>query len=84
MKGRKLVDITGNRYNHLTVLGFSHIGERRRSYWSCQCDCGNVAILRKDSFAYPYSTVKSCGCWHKEESSRRITEYNKNKKKDRD
>lgn len=67
-----LIDITGNRYNKLTVLKFDHIGKRRRSYWKVQCDCGNIKILRKDEFAYSYSKVKSCGCWHREESSKRI------------
>lgn len=68
---QKIVDITGKKYNKLTVLGFHHIGKRRRSYWKCQCDCGEIVILRKDSFMYPYSKVKSCGCWHREESSKR-------------
>lgn len=68
---QKLVDISGKKYNKLTVLGFDHIEGRRRSYWKCQCDCGNIVILRKDEFIYPYSHTKSCGCWHIEESSKR-------------
>lgn len=69
---QKIIDITGNVYNKLTVLGFDHIGERRRSYWKCQCECGNIKILRKDEFIYPYSKIKSCGCWHREESRKRL------------
>lgn len=69
---QQLIDITGNTYNFLEVIEFSHIGERRRSYWKCKClRCGQTVTLRKDSFAYPYSKVKSCGCWHIEESSQR-------------
>ena len=68
---QKIVDISGNKYNKLTVLGFDHIGERRRSYWKCQCDCGNIVVLRKDDFIYPYSHTKSCGCWYIEESKHR-------------
>lgn len=68
---QELVDISGNKYNRLTVLEFDHIGSRRRSYWKCQCDCGNIVVLRKDDFVYSYSHTKSCGCWHKEESSKR-------------
>ena len=68
---QQLIDITGQRRNRLTVLGFDHIGNRRRSYWKCRCDCGNEVILRKDAFYYPYSHIKSCGCWHREESSNR-------------
>lgn len=73
---QKLIDISGNKYNKLTVLRFHHIGYRKdgksRSYLECQCDCGNIVVLRKDEFIYPYSKVKSCGCWHREESSKRL------------
>ena len=74
-----LIDITGNEYGFLKVLEFSHIGNRRRSYWKCQCQrCGKIKILRKDTFIYPYSKVKSCGCWHVNESSARA-KISKNK-----
>ena len=72
---QKLIDITGNKYHHWSVLGFDHIWYRKngksRSYWKCRCDCGNIVVLRKDGFIYPYSKTKSCGCWHIEESSKR-------------
>lgn len=72
---QQLIDITGNKYNFLTVLGFDHTfirpNGKTRSYWKCQCDCGNIIVLRKDEFIYPYSKIKSCGCWHREESSMR-------------
>lgn len=72
---QKLIDITGNRYGYLTVLGFSHMEYRKngksRSVWKCECDCGNIVLLRKDQFIYPYSNYRSCGCWHRIESSRR-------------
>lgn len=65
---QEIVDITGNEYGRLLVIGFDHIGARRRSYWKCRCECGKEIVLRKDSFAYKYSRQKSCGCWHREES----------------
>lgn len=64
-----LIDISGNVYGYLKVIRFSHMGNRRRSYWECEClRCGKIVTLRKDSFVYSYSKVKSCGCWHPEES----------------
>ena len=64
-----LIDITGNTYNFLHVLSFSHIGKRRRSYWNCEClRCGKNVVLRKDAFAYSYSKTKSCGCWKPDNS----------------
>ncbi len=42
MPKAELIDISGNKYHRLTVLRFSHMGNRRRSYWECRCDCGNI------------------------------------------
>jgi len=76
---QELIDITGNTYGYLKVLKFSHIGNRRRSYWDCEClKCGKIVTLRKDAFVYSYSKVKSCGCWHIEESKQRA-KVSKNK-----
>lgn len=75
-----LIDITGNEYGFLKVIRFSHIGNRRRSYWECECQrCGKIVTLRKDDFAYKYSKTKSCGCWHIEESRIRAN-LSRNKK----
>ena len=74
--GQKLIDITGNKYGRLIVLSFFYMGKRRRSYWKLQCDCGNIVIMRKDNFCYSHSHVKSCGCWHREESSMRPKDKN--------
>lgn len=76
---QELIDISGNEYGFLRVIRFSHIGNRRRSYWECEClRCGKTVILRKDNFAYSHSKVKSCGCWHIEESKQRA-KVSKNK-----
>lgn len=59
----KLIDITGNKYNRLTVIGLSHIS-KHRSYWKCKCDCGNEIVLRKDMFIHlgKSNQYQSCGC----------------------
>lgn len=76
---KKLIDITGNKYNRLEVIGLSHI-ENRRSYWICKCDCGKIVVLRKDYFAYKWSKVKSCGCLHRENSSFLMYELHRRRK----
>jgi|HubBroStandDraft_4_1064222.scaffolds.fasta_scaffold348795_2 hypothetical protein len=53
------IDLTGKRFGRLTVLGFSHV-KNRKAYWSCQCDCGATnsplgGNLRR-------GRTKSCGC----------------------
>ena len=74
-----LIDIVGNQYGFLKVVRFSHMDNRRRSIWVCEClRCGKHVTLRKDHFAYAHSKVKSCGCWHIEESRIRArNSYNK-------
>ena len=74
-----IVDITGNRYGRLFVIGFDH-ATHGRSYWICRCDCGRIVILRKDHFAYSYSHQKSCGCLHRELSSARMLERHRRRR----
>ena len=53
-----LIDITGNDYNFLHVLGLSHI-HNGESYWRCQCTrCGRSVVVRKNNFAYEWSRQK--------------------------
>lgn len=50
----KLIDITGNKYNMLTVI------ERVGKKWKCECDCGNITYVSGGNLKY--GGVKSCGC----------------------
>lgn len=53
------VDETGNKYNKLYVINFSHIN-RGEAYWNCSCDCGNLCIIQGSNLRR--GSVKSCGC----------------------
>lgn len=54
-----MTDLTGQRFNQWTVLGFSHnIGTRY--YWNCRCDCGKEKAVIAPSLKNGDS--KSCGC----------------------
>lgn len=66
-------DITGNKYNRLSVMGLDRLAGKR-SFWVCKCDCGKTVTLRKDNFAYEYSRQKSCGCLRSKCSSQRKRE----------
>lgn len=52
----KLIDLIGNRYNHLTVVSRS---EKSRKY-VCLCDCGGLFETTKQRLINGRS--KSCGC----------------------
>jgi hypothetical protein len=56
-------DLTGQKYNRLTITSFSHIKDRNY-YWNCKCACGNESVVNAN--ALKRGTTKSCGCWHKE------------------
>ena len=53
-----VIDETGNKYEHLTVISFSHT-HNRQAYWKCLCDCGKETIVRGNSLRQ--GKVKSCG-----------------------
>jgi len=57
MANRK--DITGNKYNRLTALEFSHKG-KKVNYWKCMCDCGKTTTVHIN--ALTSGGTKSCGC----------------------
>ena len=40
-KGNGFNDLIGKKFGRLTVLGLSEKKSGRKSYWVCECDCGN-------------------------------------------
>lgn len=50
----------GRRYGSLVIMEF--VGTRdERGYFKCQCDCGNVVEVRRDSLTS--GRTISCGCY---------------------
>jgi len=68
--GNKPLDLTGQKFNRLTVIKLDSIDKWREYHYCCRCDCGNIKILRRSHLIN--GDVKSCGCWNKE---RRHTGY---------
>lgn len=63
MKGGKPKDdLSGQRFNHLTVVRWLYPEERRnkRNIWLCKCDCGKEVQLPKNKLVAGFT--KSCGC----------------------
>ena len=64
----KMEDLTGRTFNRLTVIRF--IGVTNNQYfWLCRCKCGTYC--EKRGFAIKGGGIKSCGCLHRELSSKR-------------
>ena len=56
---RCVKDLTGNIYGSLTVMKFSY-RENHKSFYECQCNCGNTVVVRSDCLTT--GNTKSCGC----------------------
>lgn len=58
---RKKLDLTGQKFGKLTVLGpAENIGSR--TAWRCQCDCGRETVVKTGHLRSGHT--KSCGCLH--------------------
>ena len=58
----KFEDLTGQKFNKLTVL--KHIGKARtgQSKWLCQCDCPEKQLHAALGSHLKTGNIKSCGC----------------------
>lgn len=61
----KRIDLTGQRFGRLVVLGYSHT-KNGQAFWSCQCDCGNTKQIRGSDLRAGKSL--SCKCLNYEVS----------------
>ena len=71
----KIKDITGQQFGYWTVLGLDTKDTSRYAYWICQCKCGTIKSVMGRNLRNGQS--KSCGCYHKEISSKQISDWNK-------
>jgi hypothetical protein len=60
------IDLTGQRFGRLTVLGYSHT-TKGQAFWDCQCDCGNQKKIRGGDLRSGKSL--SCKCLNYEVST---------------
>ena len=73
---RRVNDLTGKKFGMLTVIGIDDRGTRK-TYWMCQCDCGNVKSVRSDSLQS--GAIKSCGCLKKKQDAMNLTSNHSHK-----
>lgn len=74
----KLIDLTGQRFGRLTVIGRAGIyrAPDQETYcltWRCRCDCGNETVVIGNNLKHGYTN--SCGCLRGEKSSERMKAY---------
>jgi hypothetical protein len=71
-------NISGQKFNRLTVLSFSHVDEWGNAVWNCKCDCGNLTQVGKWRLSKGYT--KSCGCLIEENRAKALTTHGHTKK----
>ncbi len=60
----KLIDLTGQKFNRLTVIERHGSNKHGQPLWLCKCDCGNQIITTTG--ALKSGNTKSCGCFRRE------------------
>lgn len=63
-----LLDLKGEKYNRLTVIGRAPKGDCGKTKWRCRCDCGNIVELFTMHIRSGHT--KSCGCIPRQNSDR--------------
>ncbi len=64
------IDLTGERFERLTVIGLAFPQVGRGTQWECRCDCGTTRLLRTGELRA--GRYKSCGCHRTEELSEKL------------
>lgn len=62
-------DLTGQRFGRLVALSPTDQRVGGSVIWKCQCDCGNIAYVRRNSLVDHHTS--SCGCLRKEATAKR-------------
>lgn len=65
-KGNGFDNLIGRKFGRLTVIGLSEKKSGRKSYWVCECECGNKKLVRSDGLKR--GQVRSCGCLKEEQN----------------
>lgn len=71
--GKKSIDITGQKFNKLTAIKFSHRDKYRCAIWFFKCDCGKK--IQISGISVRKGATKSCGCFKKEYLHKRMTTH---------
>ena len=60
IKRSKYKDLSGMKFNHLTVMYKTDLRSNRQVVWHCKCDCGNETNVSSGHLQSGHT--KSCGC----------------------
>lgn len=74
VKKRLFKDLTGQKFGRLTAIkpvenNTNSNSQSMMTKWFCRCDCGNECIVQSRNLIQNHT--KSCGCYNKEQASKR-------------
>ena len=72
----KLKDLTGCTFGRLTVIRRDLTRGTKKTYWLCQCICGQYKSVVKDNLLS--GNTQSCGCYNSEAVRKRNTIHGHN------
>jgi hypothetical protein len=64
-----VIDISGQRFGRLTVLGYAE-SRNYRAFWNCLCDCGMELIVEGKKLRSGHT--QSCDCLKREKAATRL------------
>ena len=56
----KIEDLTGRKFDRLTVLEFAGQDKFKQRMWLCKCECGNTTVV--PTYKLKSGRTRSCGC----------------------
>lgn len=71
-------DLTGQKFNRLTILGFAGQNKAKQSLWYCCCECKKLVKVAASDLKTGHTT--SCGCFLIERATVANTTHGHNKK----
>lgn len=58
----RFMDLTGRKFERLTVIAFAFC--KTNSFWYVKCDCGILKVVNARTLLN--GSAKSCGCWNRD------------------
>lgn len=70
----KIIDLTGMKFNKLTVIEFVGLNKNNKALWKCKCECGKIVNVISSNLKN--GNTKSCGCYNIDKIIERNTKHN--------
>lgn len=70
-----MIDITGQKFNRLTVIERAENSSSGKARWLCECECGTRKVVTGSQLRN--GSIKSCGCLQREKAANTMSKVQK-------